>query len=113
MLDAETGKGNFEVIIPENITESGNLKVFVNIPNKPTATVTKAVIINPKKHIDIDFIPEFGYIVEEVPNVLYFEAIGKSGDPVDFKGRLISKDINSQEIIGNIYIYIYLLYRNM
>jgi len=71
-----------------------NLWVIVQdrLDNKKTVSIP--VIVNRAKDIDLQFMPESGYLVAGLPCSVGFKAIGEDGNGVDVKGSVFDENNN-------------------
>ena len=99
----EEGYGYFSLQIPMGTIENGGLLITISPPSLPPTTQFTSIPISIPQ-IQIDFIPETGYLVDNIPNRVYFNAYGDNKQSVDFEGRLYMEDIENktQEIKGEI-----------
>jgi hypothetical protein len=68
------------------------MSVQISIPNQEKISKIQPIVLNPKCEIRVDFFPETGFFIEDVPNYVYFYATDIHNEATEFKGHLFSED---------------------
>ena len=84
----EKGESFFNIVIPEDITENGAMKVQLSEEGEEPVTILQPITLLLETKICVEIIPESGFIVAEVPNTIYFYATDKNGESTEFEGKL-------------------------
>jgi alpha-2-macroglobulin-like protein len=89
---SDEGKKKFSFMTPQFLSPQSNmifsLKVIDNgIVEQKTKTIP---LIVSEEDLEVKFYPEGGNIVLGSENTIYFEALSKSGDPIDLEAQLIN-----------------------
>ena len=85
------GKALLNIKIPEDIEIDGMLKVQVIIPREEPAIITKAIILDVKQEVQIEFVPETGHIHPGFSTTMYYMAKTGTGVLTEVTANLISR----------------------
>jgi len=87
------GTLNLNLPLPDNAAVK-NLSIIAQDKLDAKKKVTIPVIINRAKDIDLQFMPESGYLVAGLPISVGFKAIGEDGNGIDVKGSVFDENNN-------------------
>lgn len=99
---AADGTMNVDFNLPPQ-TSLKNLSVIAQDKLDKTRTALIPVEVNRPQDVDIQFLPESGSLVTEVPSRIGFKAIGEDGKGVDVKGVIIDSDNNQLTEINTLH----------